>query len=155
VACADFHYSAVSPVLSRIRVAKLESIGIDMSITCVSCVEKSCLICPVDALTVADDGTIAVDTDDCDGCEVCVDACPIGAVGFHDETPLFCDLCEGELSCVKACPSAALSFRETGGVSLQAWQNAAGNPATKRAAYALAMGEEVRREWLAGRRVDG
>ena len=63
VACAEFHFGAVSPTLSRIRVAKLESIGIDMSVACVSCIEKSCLICPRDALSSAEDGTILLDAD--------------------------------------------------------------------------------------------
>ena len=154
VACADFHFGAVSPVLSRIRVAKLESIGIDMSVACLSCIEKSCLICPVEALSVAENGSIVVDTDRCDACEVCVDACPIGAVGFHDELPLFCDLCDGEVSCVQACPSGALANRETNDVSLRAWQQSEGSPARKRVTYVRAETEEVRREWLSGRRVD-
>ena len=154
VACAEFHFGAVSPTLSRIRVAKLESIGIDMSVACVSCIEKSCLICPRDALSSAEDGTILLDADQCDACEVCVDACSIGAVGFHDDLPLFCDLCDGAFSCVVACPSGALSYRDEADTSLREYERSKGTPGQKRAGYALSESEEVRAEWLGGRRVD-
>jgi Fe-S-cluster-containing hydrogenase component 2 len=154
VACADYHFGAVSPALSRIRVAKLESIGIDMSVACLSCLEKSCLICPTEALSVGEDGTIRLEADRCDACGICVDACPIGAVGFHDDLPLFCDLCDGELSCVRACPSGALSNRPADEISLEAHESTDGTPAQKRAAWVRAGTEEVRAEWCAGRRVD-
>ncbi|MFC1500212.1 4Fe-4S dicluster domain-containing protein [Candidatus Zixiibacteriota bacterium] len=154
VACADFHFGAVSPILSRIRVAKLEEIGIDMSVACVSCVEKSCLICPRDALSAGENGTIVLEADQCDGCEVCFDACPIGAVGFHDDLPLFCDLCDGELSCVIACPSGALSSREESDTSLRTYEHSKGSSGQRRAVYARAESEDLRTEWLGGRRVD-
>ncbi len=154
VACAVFHFGAVSPALARIRVAKLESIGIDMSVTCVGCQERYCLICPTEALSVAADGTIALEADLCDACKLCVDSCPIGAIGFHDDLPLFCDLCAGELSCVKACPSGALSYREESGTSLKAYEGSEGSPTRRRAAWVLAESAAVRAEWLSGRRVD-
>lgn len=154
VACADFHFGAISPTLSRIRVAKLEPIGIDMSVACLSCIEKSCLICPTDALSVGENGTIDLDTDQCDACEVCVDACPVGAIGFHNDLPLFCNLCDGEVSCVKACPSGALSYREQSDISLRAYLQASGTPGQRRAEYVRAETEEIRAEWLSGRRVD-
>ena len=121
---------------------------------CVSCIEKSCLICPRDALSTSENDSILLDADQCDACEVCVEACPVGAVGFHDALPLFCDLCDGEISCVKACPSGAISNRELSDISLRAYEQSRGTPGQKRAEYARAESEEIRAEWLGGRRVD-
>ena len=69
VACSSFHFGAVSPALSRIRVAKLEETGIDMAIACVNCLEKPCLECPSQALSVSVDRGILLESDLCDACE--------------------------------------------------------------------------------------
>jgi Fe-S-cluster-containing hydrogenase component 2 len=77
VACSAFHFGAVSPALSRIRVVKLEAIGIDAAIACLSCDERPCLECPTDALSVGTRGEILLDPDLCNACETCVEACPV------------------------------------------------------------------------------
>ena len=56
VACSAGHFGAVSPALARIRVAKLDEIGIDLAIACFSCTEKPCLECPTEALSVGAHG---------------------------------------------------------------------------------------------------
>ena len=61
VACSAFHFGAVSPAMARIRVAKLESIGIDTAIACMSCAEKPCLECPTEALSVGVNGKVVLD----------------------------------------------------------------------------------------------
>jgi anaerobic carbon-monoxide dehydrogenase iron sulfur subunit len=155
VACSSFHSGAVSPALSRIRVAKIEETGLDLAIACLSCVEKTCLECPTEALSAGGKGQILLNLELCGGCKVCVDLCPIGAVGFHDGQPLFCDLCGGATSCVNACPSRALSCPENhGGISLQSFRRSVGNPGHKRAVYARARGEALRESWKKGARVD-
>ena len=155
VACSAFHYGAVSPALARIRVAKLEEIGVDMAVACLSCEEKPCLECPTEALSREADGTILLDADLCSACEVCVEACPVGAVGFHDDRPLFCDLCGGETSCVSACPSGALSYREeTKEVSLRPFLQFVGRRAERRARYVGVLAKPIRAAWKNGARVD-
>jgi Fe-S-cluster-containing hydrogenase component 2 len=154
VTCSAFHFGAVSPMLSRIRVIKHEAIGIDMAVACISCHEKPCIECPTDALEVGAQGQIVLTRELCNGCEVCVDACPVGAIGFHEQ-PLFCDLCDGEVSCVASCPSDALSYTEEIGASLEPFAESRGSPTQKRALYVDVQGAARRERWLAGLRVDG
>ena len=155
VTCASFHFGAVSPALSRIRVAKLEETGIEAAVLCSSCLEKPCLDCPSQALSVDPKGPIVVDVQLCNGCRICVDACPIGAAGFYNDQPLFCDLCGGEVSCVGICPSSALFYREEyRDVSLRRFEPSEGNAAQRRTKCVRLQGEAVRKRWEQGARVD-
>lgn len=154
VVCSDAHFGAVSPALARIRVAKLEEIGIDMAVSCVSCEQKPCLGCSVEALSVGERGQINLDDELCTGCGECVDECPVGAIGFHDELPLFCDLCGGSPSCVDNCPRGALVYEQDLEVSLEPFMQFAGNPTQKRANYVGVAGRPLRESWKNGRRVD-
>ncbi len=155
VTCSMFHFGAVSPALSRIRVAKLEEIGVDMAVACVSCSEKPCLNCPTDALTVGDNGEILMNAELCDSCEVCIDVCPVGAIGYCFDLPRFCDLCKGETLCVKTCPTGALSFRkEHKDISLEKFVETEGAVSQRRAAYVEAQGAALRERWKNGGRVD-
>ena len=155
VTCSTSHFGAVSPALARIRVGKLDETGIDLAIACLGCLEKPCLECPTEALAVGIRGEIQLDAGLCNACEECVEACPIGAVGFHDNHPLFCNLCDGATICVTTCPSGALSYREEyGDVSLQAMLPSVGHSGQKRAVYAGKQGEPIRTAWQSGARVD-
>ncbi len=155
VACSSSHFTAVSPVMARIRVAKLEETGIDLAVACLSCLEKPCLECPTEALTVGGQGQIVLDAALCGGCRVCVEACPIGAVGFYDGLPLFCDLCAGAPACVKVCPTQCLAYvEEAREQPLRPFMGSEGGPAQKRAVYARVLGEPIRHDWCCGARVD-
>ena len=154
VACSSHHFGAMSPRLARVRVAKLEEVGIDLAIACVSCAEKPCLVCPTGALSVGLQGVIVLDAGLCNSCETCVEACPIGAIGFFEGQPLICDLCDGNPACVTVCPSQALSFRDDyREVSLAAYMPAGGIPGQRRAVVALAQGAPLRARWKKGERV--
>jgi Fe-S-cluster-containing hydrogenase component 2 len=154
VACSSFHHGAVSPALTRIHVSKLEEIGIDMAVVCFSCVEKPCLDCPTEALTVGAKGEIRLDDDLCSLCGECIDACPIGAAGNEGADPLFCDLCGGETICVQECPTGALSYRENEEVSLQPFMETRGNARQRRADYVNVQAKPIRDLWINGARVD-
>jgi carbon-monoxide dehydrogenase iron sulfur subunit len=155
VTCSSFHSGAVSPVLARIRVAKLEEYGLDMAVACVSCLEKPCLECPTEALSVGERGEILLEGPLCNACKTCVVACPIGAVGFAEDRPLICDLCGGEISCVKTCPSGALSYRaDHRDLSLRAFMLPKGSLSERRARYVRVQGEPIREGWKNGARVD-
>ena len=153
VACSDFHFGAVSPVLSRIRVGKIEEIGIDLAITCVGCAEKPCLECPTDALAVGEHGQICLDEDACTGCEECVGACPIGAIGYFEDSPLFCDLCGGTPTCIDVCPTEALVLDKEQEPSLAEFLEFEGTPTQRRVNYTKVKSEPVREKWLAGWRL--
>jgi len=154
VACSAGHFGAVSPALARIRVAKLDEIGIDLAIACFSCVEKPCIDCPTEALSVGSRGEVLLDSDYCDACGLCAEACPVGAVGFYGDQPLFCDLCDGSPTCVEVCPSGALSYEEGREVSLADFLDSEGSPGQRRANFAAVQAEPLRRGWKEGRRVD-
>ena len=155
VACSANHFGAVSPALARIRVAKLDETGIDLAVACFSCVERPCLECPTEALSVGTQGVILLDQEMCTACGECVESCPVGAVGFYNDQPLFCDLCGGAPTCVTICPSGALTYREEPKeVSLEAFMDSEGNPNQRRAHFAKVLAEPLRKEWSEGGRVD-
>ena len=155
VACSANHFGAVSPALARIRVAKLDETGIDLAVACFSCVERPCLECPTEALSVGTQGVILLDQEMCTACGECVESCPVGAVGFYNDQPLFCDLCGGTPTCVTICPSEALTYmEEPKEVSLEAFMDSEGNPNQRRAHFAKVLAEPLRKEWSEGGRVD-
>ncbi len=153
VTCSYLHFGAVSPAQSRIRVVKLEEIGIDMAVTCVGCVEKPCLECPTEGLSIGEKGEIKLDEQLCGFCDICIDACPIGAIGAQDDLPLVCDLCEGETLCVKECPTGALSNMDKE-VSLKEYMQNEESPNRKRTAFVKSVSQELRQLWINGMRVD-
>jgi len=85
---------------------------------CFHCAQAPCVdVCPVDALTHAADGFVALDKDACTGCGRCADKCPFSAVTvLPQKTAAKCDGCVDELAesreptCVRACPMRALSY---------------------------------------------
>lgn len=45
---------------------------------CEACVDE----CPVDAISMNDDGIAVVDEEECTDCEACVDICPVEAISM-------------------------------------------------------------------------
>jgi Fe-S-cluster-containing hydrogenase component 2 len=115
-ACSATKTGSFDPNLSRIRVVRIEPITM-MAISCRLCADAPCIIaCPRDALTRSErNGTIMVDTDKCDGCGWCVEACDFGAVVLNPQAKKaeICNLCEDQEDgprCVQFCPKEALSL---------------------------------------------
>lgn len=58
--------------------------------------------------------TVAVDPDKCEGCEECVDICPMEVFEMQDEksAPVNAEDCEGCESCIEVCEPGAITVTE-------------------------------------------
>ena len=81
-------------------------------IVCRACQDPPCArACPEDALIRRDGGGVLLNASKCNGCRVCVSACPFGAI-FWDhsiEKPIICVYCG---YCVDYCPYNILELEE-------------------------------------------
>ena len=101
-----------NPEKSRIKVVHLDYLGFSNPVVCTLCQKPKCVeVCPTDALSQKENGTIRVDREKCNGCRLCVSECIIGAINFDEERelPLTCDLSGGKPECVEWCPTGALT----------------------------------------------
>jgi len=109
--CSYAHEKRFGTAISRIRVCKLEEVGIDYPVVCQQCANAPCVAaCPEGALRKTEIGSIEVDFSRCKRCGACVKACPFGAMNLHPVTgiPISCDLCGGHPICVAECPTGAI-----------------------------------------------
>jgi len=91
-------------------------------VPCYHCEEPACVSnCPREAIFKEEKyGAVLIDSEKCDGCRICYDFCPYGALVFQsDEIGIKAQKCTmcidrlelGELPvCVLACPTRALDF---------------------------------------------
>ena len=88
-------------------------------IMCLHCDDPLCIqCCPVEAIIKQEDGIVVVDNEKCNGCGLCVYACPYGAMSFNQLTKVAgkCNLCLERLeygiepSCVQHCIGGALRY---------------------------------------------
>lgn len=102
-----------NPLKSRIRVIRLSPI-LNLAIACRFCKDAPCVrACPHGAIKQSERGDILIiDEKKCDGCVLCIQACPYGGLMLHPEKGIViaCDLCDGEPKCVKYCPEKALEL---------------------------------------------
>lgn len=148
--CSHAHEQRFGTAVSRIRVSKLEEVGIDYPVVCQQCKNAPCVAaCPEGAMERADVGTIVVDAARCQRCGACVEACPFGAMNLHPETglPLSCDLCGGSPSCVAGCPTGALKCEESRAPDRERSRQLAVTAQTKRAAYAEKITSKLVQKW--------
>jgi formate dehydrogenase iron-sulfur subunit len=86
---------------------------------CKHCTTAPCLdVCPTGALFRTEFGTVVVQDDVCNGCGMCVPACPFGVIERREEDGRAwkCTLCYDRLkddmtpACAQACPTESIQF---------------------------------------------
>ncbi len=156
VNCSFFHSGKVGRSGARIKVVKIEGIGVDFPVICQQCRERYCARCPESAIEIGPLGQVIVSATLCNACGACEKRCPVGAIELFEEIPYVCDLCGGEPRCVGECPMGAIRFDRdaTGGVSLASFkEDARGrSPEEKRLRFAMASSWPLRDRWLSERR---
>jgi len=156
VNCSFFRTGKTGRSLSRIKVLKVEEIGIDFPVVCQLCKERFCTGCPQGAIQIGDLGQIIVSPTLCDACGACERLCPIGAIELHEEIPYVCDLCGGDPRCVRECNLGAILFEpeKREAVSLEEWAGKSKNLSSdeKRLQFTLSQADHLRKEWLLLRR---
>lgn len=119
-ACVAWHEGRFGTATARIRVTKIDHLGVDHPHVCRLCRRAPCVAaCPTEALYkdgASGMGAVLLYADDCIGCSACVDACPFGIATLHPQTglALICDLCGGDPACVKRCATGAIVYDEAG-----------------------------------------
>ena len=91
---------------------------------CMQCEDPPCLVaCPTPgAIYIREDGIVLIDEEKCDGCKLCIPACPYGALYFREDKGIAdkCTFCVENVDkgiqpeCVKACPAEAMFFGDLG-----------------------------------------
>ncbi len=114
--CSYTKNDAFNSLRSRIRTVRVDEILIT-ALSCRTCENAPCVIaCPRDALTQdPNTGIIRIDSDRCDGCAWCIEACDFGAISINPATKRaeICNLCEDQEDgpqCAKWCPKQALEL---------------------------------------------
>jgi formate dehydrogenase iron-sulfur subunit len=90
-----------------------------MSDVCKHCVQAPCLeVCPTNAIIRTEFDTVVIQSDACNGCRLCIAACPFGVIDINpvSHTAQKCTLCYDRLqnglqpACSKACPTESIRF---------------------------------------------
>jgi formate dehydrogenase iron-sulfur subunit len=90
-----------------------------MSDVCKHCVEAPCLeVCPTRAIVRTEFDTVLIRQDVCNGCRLCIAACPFGVIDINPiaGTAQKCTLCYDRLqnglvpACAQACPTQSIQF---------------------------------------------
>ena len=156
VNCSFFHSGKIGRSGARIKVVKIEQIGIDYPLVCQQCSERYCTKCPENAIQIGSLGQVITSPTLCTACGTCEILCPIGAIELQEEIPLVCDLCGGDPRCVKACTLEAICYAPdiADAVSLKEFKKASRglSPEEKRLNYAMTLSRELRVRWTAERR---
>jgi len=128
-----------------------------LTVGCQHCYDPECVkVCPTEASTKREDGTVQIDKSKCIGCQFCVMSCPYGVRYLNSESKVVekCTLCEQRTSegylpqCVAQCSGRARYFgdidkgidqmecpEDSGGVRLTVANNS--EPYTSDEVYAL------------------
>lgn len=111
--CALEKEGEPNPIKSRIRVIHLNPI-FNLVVVCRFCEKAPCVrACPRNAIKQSEKGGILIiDETKCDGCVLCIQACPFGGIMLDPDkgVVIACDLCNGAPKCIEFCPEEALKL---------------------------------------------
>jgi Fe-S-cluster-containing hydrogenase component 2 len=111
--CALEKEGEPNPIKSRIRVIHLNPL-FNLAVACRFCDRAPCVrACPHNAIKQSERGGILIiDEKKCDGCVLCIQACPYGGIMLDPDkgVVIACDLCNGAPKCIEFCPEEALSL---------------------------------------------
>ena len=112
--CSLENSGMFTPAKARIWIDRNKK-GQDTPMICRHCLNPPCKeACQVDGEKPIqrDDktGIVKFDSEKCDNCHTCVDACPFQAIRIDKNTGQInkCNLCNGDPACVKWCPTGAI-----------------------------------------------
>jgi len=123
VMCSLWHEGEIGPALARSNIIRDAFTAKHRHVICLQCDDPGCYFaCPnrdkalcIDRAT----GVVFINEDECDGCGLCIDACPFdpSRIKFNagKKVAFKCDLCKGREGgplCVEYCPFKALTFRK-------------------------------------------
>ncbi len=89
------------------------------ALNCMHCrpEEAPCVLaCPKNAFFESAEGILSIDSELCDGCGKCADACPENAIVLRKGKAAKCDLCadlDFAQACVETCPNSSISIERT------------------------------------------
>lgn len=154
--CSFYHTGRTGHMGARIKVEKIEGIGIDFPVVCRQCKERYCTRCPQQAITITALGSIEVSPTLCNLCGACETLCPVGAIQIYRDVPYVCDLCGGDPRCVKACEMGAIEYlpdvKDQVSLTEEKKSSKKMTPAQKRFAYASSKSRSIREMWCDVRR---
>lgn len=112
--CSLVHEGRCSRTLSRIRIVRYITDGVNVPVTCSSCENPPCeQVCPSGAISKNPiTGQAIINENLCIGCRQCIQACPFAHINIDlSRGKVFkCDLCGGEPRCVEFCWTEALQY---------------------------------------------
>ena len=120
--CAFKHHQQCNPSHSRMRVVRLDQVGVSVPLFCLNCEEGFCQeICPTKAIQRDEKtGALVLNEEKCIRCRACTMVCPFsGLQVLPDRRVVKCDLCGGDPYCVKYCETGALRYVEVEDVGVQ------------------------------------
>ena len=112
--CSAVKEGLFIPARARIHIQNFPLHGYSVPCICFQCPKPECLeACPEEAIYKNDEEVALVDQEKCNGCGVCVPACPYGMIELNaDNLAYKCDYCGGEPACVEECYPGAIVFAE-------------------------------------------
>ena len=149
--CSFFRSGQTSRLRSRIKVVNIYETGIDGPVVCQQCKERFCMVCPVNAMSIGENGQIIISHTICIHCNKCMNSCPIGAIELYEDVYYVCDLCGGSPKCVESCSEKAITYiaLESDSVSLADFKKESKrkNVSEKQANFIMQSGKSLRKKW--------